>query len=238
MFDATAMAACGSWWNHHLERSQNGQRGEAEMLEHEYALLGGINRASIGRWISVISAGLSGALVFLLLSAVDLAKALGINVNLPPTFLSLVGAGAVYGVLFWLFDRYLWRIGPVAKLLKVPDLSGTWHCQGVPLDKGKAVPWQGEMRIVQSWDRIRVHLKTEESTSDSLAAALQHDAAEGYRLFYHYRNQPRVGSPKMAAHHGFAELIFAEDGQSAAGDYFNGRGRNTFGTLKISRAGS
>jgi hypothetical protein len=208
------------------------------MLEHEYALIGGINRASIGRWISVISAGLSGALVFLLLSAVDLAKALGLNVNLPPTFLSLVGAGAVYGVLFWLFDRYLWRIGPVAKLLKVPDLSGTWQCEGIPLDKGKAVPWQGEMHIVQSWDRIRVHLKTEQSTSDSLAAALQHDAAEGYRLFYHYRNQPRVGSAKLAAHHGFAELIFAEDGQTATGDYFNGRGRNTFGTISICRASS
>ncbi|MEG3155725.1 Cap15 family CBASS effector [Sphingomonas sp. RB1R13] len=206
------------------------------MLEHEYALLGGINRASIGRWISIISAALSGTLVFLLLSAVDLAKAFGLNVNLPPTFLSLVGAGAVYGILFWLFDRYLWRLGPVAKLLKVPDLSGKWDCEGVPLDNGKAVPWQGEIRIVQSWDRIRVHLKTENSKSDSLAAALQYDAAEGYRLFYHYRNQPRVGSPKMAPHHGFTELVFAEDEQSAMGDYFNGRGRNTFGTLKISRA--
>lgn len=208
------------------------------MLEHEYALLGGINRASIGRWISVISAAISSALVFLLLSAVDLAKAWSLNVNVPPTFLSLVGAGAVYGVLFWFFDRYLWRIGPVAKLLKVPDLSGKWHCEGTPLDGGKAVSWHGEMRIVQSWDRIRVHLKTDQSTSDSLAAALQHDAAEGYRLFYHYRNQPRVGSPKMAAHHGFAELIFAEHKKSATGDYFNGRGRNTFGTLKISRARS
>lgn len=208
------------------------------MLEHEYALLGGINRASIGRWISTISAALSGALVFLLLSAVDLAKALGVNVNLPPTFLSLVGAGAVYVVLFWLFDRHLWRIGPVAKLLKVPDLSGRWQCEGVPLDKGKVVSWHGEMRIVQSWDRIRVHLTTEESTSDSLAAALQYDAAEGYRLFYHYRNQPRVGSLKLAAHHGFAELVFAEGEQSATGDYFNGRGRNTFGTLKINRANS
>lgn len=208
------------------------------MREHEYALLGGINRASIGRWISTISATLSGALVFLLLSAVDLAHQFGLDVNLPPTVLSLVGAGVVYGFLFWLFDRYLWRIGPIAKLLKVPDLSGTWHCEGTPLDKGKAVPWQGEMRIVQSWDRIRVHLKTERSTSDSLAGALQHDAAEGYRLFYHYRNEPRVGSPKMAAHRGFAELTFVEDEQSATGDYFNGRGRNSFGTLKITRANS
>lgn len=206
------------------------------MLEHEYALLGGVNRASIGRWISVISAAMSGLLVFSLLSAVNLAKALGLHVNLPPTILSLVGAGAVYGVLFWLFDRHVWRVGPVAKVLKVPDLSGTWHCEGTPLDGGGAVPWQGEMRIIQSWDRIRVYLKTEHSTSNSRAAALQYDAAEGYRLFYHYQNEPLVGAPTMSPHHGFAELRFAEHLLSATGDYFNGRGRNTFGTLRISRA--
>lgn len=205
------------------------------MLEHEYALLGGINRASVGRWLGTISALLSGGLVFLLLSAVDLAKAMGLNVNLPPTVLSLVGASAVYAFLFWLFDRHVWRFGPIARLLKVPNLSGKWHCEGRPLDDGKGVPWRGEMQIVQSWDRIRVHLDTEQSVSDSLAAAVQHDAAVGYRLLYHYRNQPRVGSKDMSPHHGFAELLFATGERSASGDYFNGRGRNTFGTIEINR---
>ena len=205
------------------------------MLDHEYALLGGVNRANIGRWISVMSASLSAALVFVILSFIDLAKTYNMNVNLPPTFFSLVGAGAVYGGIFWLFDRYIWRISRVAKLLRVPDLSGKWTCQGNPLDKGVAVPWQGEMTITQSWDRIRIVINTAHSRSQSLAAAIQYDPAEGYHLFYHYRNEPNVAAPTMAAHHGFAELIFAPDEQSASGDYFNGRGRNTFGTLSITR---
>lgn len=206
------------------------------MQEHEYALLGGANRSSIGRWLGTIAALVSAGLVFILLSVVDIAKSFGISVNLPPSILSLVGAGTIYAALYWFFDRHVWKVGPIAKLLKVPNLSGKWKCEGIPLDGGNAVPWRGEMHIIQSWDRIRVHLGTEHSVSNSIAAALLHDAAEGYRLFYHYRNQPRVAKSDMAPHHGFAEIVFAADEQSGEGDYFNGRGRNSFGTLKINRA--
>lgn len=204
-------------------------------LEHEYALLGGFNRASIGRWLGSLAALISGGIVFLILSAVDLAGALGWNVNLPPTVLSLVGAGAVYGILYWLFDRRIWKLAPVAKLLQVPDLSGKWACVGTPLQLGAAIPWQGTITIIQSWDKLRVHLETQTSVSDSLSAALLFDEAVGYRLMYHYNNQPRVTAPGMATHHGFAELVFAAGEQQAAGDYFNGRGRNTYGTLTLTR---
>lgn len=202
---------------------------------HEYALLGGYNRSHLGRWLGSIAAVVSGALVFLLLSAVDLAKALGWPVNVPPTILSLIGAGAVYGVLYWLFDRHIWKIGPIGRLLKLPDLSGKWVCVGQPLETGQATAWQGTMTIIQSWDRLRICLVTPQSRSNSVAAALLHDEVVGYRLMYHYQNQPVPGAVELAPHHGFAELTFAPGEASATGDYFNGRGRNTFGTMLLAR---
>lgn len=201
--------------------------------EHEYALVGGFNRSHVGRWLARLSAGISAAAVFLLLTAVDLAKEFGVDVNLPPTILSLVGAGMVYAALYWVFDRYVWKFGPLGRVLKLPDLSGTWRCEGRALDKGEPVPWSGKITIVQSWDRLRVHLATEQSTSDSIAAALIHDAAAGYRLMYHYRNHPRIGESDLSAHHGFAELTFNAGEATAAGEYFNGRGRNTYGTMRL-----
>jgi hypothetical protein len=204
-------------------------------LEHEYALLGGYNRSHVGRWLARASAAVSALAVFLLLSAVDLAKSFGINANLPPAVLSLVGAGMVYAALYWLFDRYAWKLGPLGRVLKVPDLSGTWSCKGISLDRTPQHSWQGRVTIIQSWDRIRVHLDTGQSTSDSIAAALLYDAAAGYRLMYHYRNHPRLGEAELAAHHGFAELIFVPGEASATGEYFNGRGRNTFGTMKLKK---
>ncbi len=206
-------------------------------MEHEYALIGGYNRSHVGRWLGGAAALISGLIVFLVLSAVDLAKALGLNVNLPPTLLSLVGAGAVYACLYWAFDRFAWRCVPLGRLLKVPNLAGVWECEGRPLESDVAQPWSGEVTIIQSWDKLRLHLETKQSTSNSISAALQYDAAVGYRLMYHYRNSPRVGEPLLAGHHGFAELTFALDEQSATGDYFNGRGRNTFGTLQLRRKG-
>jgi hypothetical protein len=204
-------------------------------FEHEYALLGGYNRSHVGRWLGGAAALISGLIVFLVLSAFDLAQSFGLNVNLPPTALSLVGAGAVYGGLYWLFDRFAWRIAALGRLLKVPDLSGRWICEGQPLETDQGKPWNGRVTIVQSWDKLRIHLETSQSSSDSVAAALQHDAAVGYRLMYHYRNRPRVGEASLAPHHGFAELTFSPDERSAKGDYFNGRGRNTFGTMTLKR---
>ena len=76
--------------------------------EHEYALLGGINRAKVGRYLTLIAASVSAGTVFVLLTVVDLAHRLGPNANIPPAILSLVGAGVVFGVLYWMFDRYAW----------------------------------------------------------------------------------------------------------------------------------
>jgi hypothetical protein len=66
------------------------------MQNHEYALVGGMNRANVGRYITLIASGVSAGIVFVLLSAVDLAHRWGWNVNLTPAVLSLVGATAVF----------------------------------------------------------------------------------------------------------------------------------------------
>lgn len=204
-------------------------------LEHEYALLDGFNRASVGRWLQVGAAAISAVIVFVLLSVVDLAKRYALDVNVPPVVMSLVGAGTVYGALYWLFSRHVWKLSAVARILKVPNLGGTWLCEGLTLEKEPNIAWSATVKIVQSWDKLRVHLETEQSISDSIAAALLHDEAMGYRLLYHYENRPRIGVTALAAHHGFAELTFATGENSATGEYFNGRGRNTWGKLKLTR---
>jgi hypothetical protein len=204
-------------------------------LAHEYALVGGLNRASIGRWIRTLASVVSAGAVFALLTAFDLAKHWGLDAKVPPTVLSLVGAGVVYTALYWFFDRHFWRLRGVRDLLGVPDLEGRWRCEGVSLESEPHTHWTGEIVVVQSWDRIRVHLQTRRSSSDSVAAALIYDAAVGHRLMYHYVNTPRIGERQLAAHHGFAELVFAPDANVATGEYFNGRGRNTFGNITLER---
>lgn len=205
--------------------------------EHEYALLDGVNRAKVGRYLGVLAAAISAGIVFVLLAAVDLANRFQIPVNLPPTVLSLVSAGTVFGVLYFVLDRYAWRWSWLGAVLGVPDLSGEWQCDGQSLNQDRSVrhAWSGTVTIIQSWYKLRVRLKTRQSGSSSVSAALVCDKADGYILLYHYRNDPNIGEPALQGHRGFAELTFAKDRRSAVGEYFNGHGRFTFGTMRLRR---
>lgn len=201
--------------------------------EHEYSVMGGANRASVGRLLSFTASAVSAALVFSLLTAVDLAQRLGLNVNVPPTLLSLLGAGAVFGALYAVLNKWAWKWPGIGLALKVPDVSGTWDCVGRTLgsDGTTRYEWAAEVTIVQSWDKLRIRLATSTSGSSSISAALAHDSVDGFVLLYHYRNDPKAGSVGLAAHAGCAVMTIAKDVQSAVGDYFNGRGRMTFGTM-------
>lgn len=207
------------------------------MREHEYALLGAMNRAHVGRYLGLISASVSALIVYVLLSAVDLAHRLGWNTSLTPSILSLAGAATVFTALYWLFDRFAWKWRFLSLVIKVPDIAGQWDCQGQTInpDGTPGYSWKATVTILQSWDRIRVLLKTQQSTSNSVSAALICDDADAYRLLYHYRNEPRIGEVELRSHLGFGELVFARDLGSADGEYFNGHGRNTFGTMKLKR---
>jgi hypothetical protein len=207
------------------------------MQDHEYSLLGGINRAKVGRYISLVAASVSGAIVFVLLALEDVAHRFNIPANLPPTVLSLVGAGTVFAILYWIFDKYVWRWPTVAALLKVPNLAGDWRCEGQSLkqDGTLDIAWSGVATIVQSWDKLRIRLKTAQSASNSITAAVLYDSADGFRLLYNYRNEPNIDEPRLSSHVGFTDLLFDKDLRSAEGLYFNGHGRFTYGTMKLTR---
>ncbi|WP_254026577.1 Cap15 family CBASS effector [Mesorhizobium ventifaucium] len=206
-------------------------------MEHEYTVLGGVNRARIGHYLGIISSAVSAGVVFVFLSAIDLASKFGISANLPPSVLSLAGAGTVFLVLYWILDRFAWKWIGLSRLLKVPDLSGNWDCKGQTInpDGTTEYQWKAVITIVQSWDRIRVRLKTDQSGSNSTSAALICDEADGYRLFYSYKNDPSIGETELRSHRGSAEITFAKDLQSGNGEYFNGHGRYTFGQMSLNR---
>lgn len=207
------------------------------MHEHEYSVLGGINRSIIGRYLSLIAATLSISAAVVILTIIKHAEFLEIRASLPPTFLSLAMAGAIFAGLYSLFDLLLWRCWPINAILKVPDLGGKWNANGQTLnsDGTQSFTWKGMLTIVQSWDKLRVHLRTDQSVSNSFSAAIVCDEVDGFRLLYSYANEPRLGQVELSTHRGFAELTFAKDRQSAEGEYFNGRGRQTSGTIRLTR---
>jgi hypothetical protein len=206
-------------------------------MEHEYSVLGGLNRAAIGRYLSIAASLIASGLGVGMVLLIDLTKKLGWAEHVPGLVLWPLTAGLIYSVLYWWFESYVWKQPKLAGLLKVPDLAGTWHCEGQTINPNKTLgqKWDGEATIIQSWDKLRIRLKTKQSGSNSIAAALVYDQADGFRLLYNYKNDPNIDEPELVSHRGSAELVFSEDLQSAKGEYFNGHGRYTFGTMKLTR---
>lgn len=208
-------------------------------MDHEYSVLGGINRARIGQVIAIVAAAVASGLVALLLALVDLAQYLGLGHLLPTVALPPIGAGLVFTALYWLFSRYVWGWPWARMALGVPDLRGTWRVDGQTINADEArspgFVWSGKIVITQTWDKLRVRLTTTQSGSNSVTAALIRDEADGFRLFYSYRNDPKIGQPELQSHRGYAEITFDRDLTTGEGEYFNGQGRFTFGTMKLTK---
>lgn len=205
---------------------------------HEYALLDGINRSTVGRYIFAIASALSAALVSLIIVLINWWQKLGL-LQFPQVIIVPLTAGIVYACLYYVFKNKAWKWHWVAKFISIPDLSGAWEVEGETLNpKPNTNPtWVGKIIIYQDWDLIRVCLQTEASKSESIAAALQFDQIYGYHLLYTYRNEPKADSPSdMQSHRGAVHLTFNPDLTKAEGDYFNGRGRYSFGTMRLSRS--
>lgn len=206
------------------------------MKSHEYIVICGFNRSKVGKIIGAVASILSAIIIYLILTLLHHFSFLKYDSVLPPSLSSLISAGAIYMGLYYLFNSRLWKSPKISGLLNVPDLSGEWDCNGEGRDlNGNEFKWQASLKIFQTWDKVHIRMDTAQSGSDSIAASIVYDEGIGYRLIYNYRNDPRINESHLKSHMGFAEFTFSDDLNSAEGEYFNGRGRNTFGTMNIVR---
>jgi len=151
----------------------------------------------------------------------------------PPWWLDAPSSLFFYGVLYTLFDKYLWRNRLVRKLglSKVPDLSGRWRGFLVSSFDDHTKRHDVLVQIFQSWTQVSIYLTTITSMSRSSVAEIQVSDPEGISLIYQYQNQPLSYAMKsMHMHHGTAMLRLS-DGNCLAGEYYAGRDRRTHGRL-------
>jgi predicted pore-forming effector associated with SMODS systems len=154
-----------------------------------------------------------------------------------PWWLDAPSSLAFYGVLYALFDTYLWRNGLVSKLglARIPNLAGHWNGYLVSSFDGHAKSHDLVINIFQSWTHITIFLITATSVSRSCAAMIQVDDPDGVALIYPYQNQPLADAVKtMHMHYGTA-VLKVSNGDCLSGDYYAGRDRRTFGRICCSR---
>ena len=139
-----------------------------------------------------------------------------------------------YGILYTAFDRYLWKVRIVHKigLVKVSDLSGTWEGDVCSSFDDHSTKIKAKLIIKQTWTKLSVHLRTNESESYSQIGAILTEP--NIEINYQYSNEPRSDSrTTMHAHRGTAWL--ALNGSRLEGEYYTGRDRKNHGKLLFSR---
>lgn len=144
----------------------------------------------------------------------------------------------LFVALYFVFDKFLWRVGILRRFLLVPDLNGTWSCVGQTRIKNgerKTYDWSGTVTIVQSWSKLKIHLQTAQSSSTSNSASIAHDPGIGYRLLYQYDNDPEPGEEELNKHTGSVEMLINEECSEGDGHYFTDQHRSTVGKMRLAK---
>lgn len=143
-----------------------------------------------------------------------------------------------YGLLYTIFDRYLWKWELLRRIgvVKVPDLNGTWNGHLASSFDKHATKQDGTIKIFQSWSRISIILETEYSKSYSVIAGIITKNPSGVVVTYEYLNEPKPNAKlTMHTHRGTVRLTVETDRKAFEGEYYSGRDRQNFGILRFER---
>jgi len=163
--------------------------------------------------------------------------------NLPfaiPWYIEIPSVLGLFGAYIWFYDHVLWKYWPLSKLgwFQIPDLNGKWNVIIKSSYGGFEDTTNAIATIRQTASKICIGLQMEKSSSYSIHSVLTRiDRINPFQLIYHYINQPKADALKtMAIHQGTTWLDISDDLKVMEGDYYSGRGRQRFGTIKFTRS--
>lgn len=150
----------------------------------------------------------------------------------------MVSTLAVASVFYYLFSRYLWKLGILHKLslVSVPDLNGHWKGylytsqasenidDSLIVDTGKQIDgltkMESEIYIDQTWDKIRITLDGPESPSYSKGATVLVNERAWPTITYNYLNEGSTTNDNLDMHYGTTTLQYNEEEEKLEGPYY------------------
>lgn len=154
----------------------------------------------------------------------------------PQWWLSVPSFAGAYSLFYWLFDRYVWRLGLLRKLglIWVPDLNGRWSAEIESSEGQDGSTQRFAVVILQRWSKLVITVDTQYSRSRSITASFRTVDLPNPELSYLYINEPKANAPEsMSIHRGTA--ILEIKGTVLEGDYYTGRGRRTIGIIRVTK---
>ena len=145
---------------------------------------------------------------------------------------------AVFGLLYTIFSKWMWKLRVVKRFTKVPDLNGEW--EGVlesshkDPDTKKSVILDITATITQTWNAVQVICHFPNSSSYSRTATLQINANNGVVLGFSFNNDSKDVNLSVRQYIGYNELVYNGENK-LEGKYFTNRGKGTHGTINLTK---
>lgn len=147
-----------------------------------------------------------------------------------------ISFGAIFGGLFFLFDKFIWII--FNRMNLVPNLEGVWHATGTSSfqdENGNNNKFNMEIHIKQTFTNLEVFAETQDSTSKSTMANIEMNHPKPI-FRYTFENTPKnMSDDELQRHPGMMQLRINSNTEMA-GDYFSGKHRLRYGELTLKKA--
>lgn len=145
----------------------------------------------------------------------------------------------LFGMLFLLFDRFVWRWSRLYKfgLVKIPDLNGDWTAV-IYSFRGKKI--EAAVKIYQTYSKISIYLKTAKSDSLSQMAAIDMVSPNMFILRYEYSAEfKRDEAANILRHYGVTCVRLKSNDhrflENHSANYYTEERRDSHGEITFSR---
>lgn len=195
---------------------------------HEYSI--DVDKNKVYFILAVISIFGSMIIAFLLNCLINVMPFIELTVS--------IAAFSVFGILYKLFNKYIWKWKWVKKfgIENTPNLNGTWEGELQSSYFDFKISQPATLVIEQTWTQICIKGEFNKSSSSSDTASLKINSGGGIKLLYSYYNDkaPEFYQEGTSNHRGYANLEIIEN--VAKGNYFNDPTNNSnHGKLKLEK---
>lgn len=155
-----------------------------------------------------------------------------------PWWIALPTPMAIYLALRSTFSKHVWRWDILHRcgVVKIPNVSGEYEGHLWTSHDDHAEQHPCEFTISQTWTSICIRGHFPQSRSYNMVSGISVEGTDAPRLTYEYWNEPVSGAPtSMVPHRGtvWFDIKRVAGGTELDGEYYTGRGRATFGRIKI-----
>lgn len=142
-------------------------------------------------------------------------------------FLDIISAPVIYAILYWWFDKKLWKTEYINKVLQIPDLNGEWTGKAKS-SFGDNNEYTMKLTIKQTWSKISfvASFPDTNSKSESNCASFFIETNGDKKIGFGFVNRSREVSAQQYDGYNVLEL---DSENEIAGRYFNNRDNSAFG---------